>query len=510
MDISIKDFFENSFVISINDRRLGNFYKIFDKMFGELGDSYRRPKHFYGYTGNIKPTYCCELSHISLIRMAKCLDLPFIVIFEDDAFPRTDICDSLVRQISNIPDCCKILVLGWLKYDNAVPFSENFNKFSSWVWGTQSYIVFKSGYDEYIKEYDRNTETLADEFFSVMKDSTLLAKENLFIQYTEDRSMNGYFGYVWENVGMSEPPEGFMSFEKVVGNEKNEETDILKLELLKFGKFLYRLNGGNAGDFIISSSEFQLFDNLGLEYTQITKDNKEQETKKDFNLVYGGGGLWVKYYNRYYLDAVDSLFKNKFLKKCIILPSSFYECDDVLELFDERFTVFCRDINSYNYCRSTNDKAKFILHEDDALSLDIGKFDYSFFLDGYKSEFPRIRNTVSTLIPYLKSNFGKTASFLRTDVEKTVKPPSYNFDLSNVFGSHGEYIERKECDEITSIILNVVNRYDKIITNRLHILISSVLLGKNVEAYDNSYGKISSVYDYCLKDRHNITLHRDK
>lgn len=43
-------------------------------------------------------------------------------------------------------------------------------------------------------------------------------------------------------------------------------------------------------------------------------------------------------------------------------------------------------------------------------------------------------------------------------------------------------------------------------TNRLHAMILSALLKKEVRFYDNSYGKISSYYDLWLKDMPNISM----
>ena len=40
---------------------------------------------------------------------------------------------------------------------------------------------------------------------------------------------------------------------------------------------------------------------------------------------------------------------------------------------------------------------------------------------------------------------------------------------------------------------------DIIVTDRLHVGISSRLLGKEVFLFDNSYGKVSGVYEYSLK-----------
>ena len=46
--------------------------------------------------------------------MAKDRDLPFITIFEDDAYPRSNVMDDLEVVLSSIPSDCKVLLLGYI------------------------------------------------------------------------------------------------------------------------------------------------------------------------------------------------------------------------------------------------------------------------------------------------------------------------------------------------------------------------------------------------------------
>ena len=52
------------------------------------------------------------------------------------------------------------------------------------------------------------------------------------------------------------------------------------------------------------------------------------------------------------------------LEKCLVLPSTFYNCPEIVALFDERFTVYCRDPKSFEYCKSLNKRATFKQHCD--------------------------------------------------------------------------------------------------------------------------------------------------
>ena len=54
--------------------------------------------------------------------------------------------------------------------------------------------------------------------------------------------------------------------------------------------------------------------------------------------------------------------------------------------------------------------------------------------------------------------------------------------------------------------IEFVSQYKKVYTTRLHVAILSLLLGKEVIFFDNSYGKNSSFFDTWLKDVDNITF----
>ena len=55
--------------------------------------------------------------------------------------------------------------------------------------------------------------------------------------------------------------------------------------------------------------------------------------------------------------------------------------------------------------------------------------------------------------------------------------------------------------------VSFISSYDKIYTTRLHALILSVLLGKEVHIIDNSYGKLSACYETWLRDVEQVYVH---
>ncbi|MDR2763136.1 MAG: polysaccharide pyruvyl transferase family protein [Planctomycetaceae bacterium] len=251
-------------------------------------------------------------------------------------------------------------------------------------------------------------------------------------------------------------------------------------------------NYGNMGDIIIAQAEYQLFDKFNFQYKIFDETITE-------NLVYGGGGIFVKNWCHCYQWLLE-LFQKTELQKIIILPSSFYDCPDLLEIIDERFIIFCREQQSYDYLVQSNKKAKYYLENDMA-----------FFL---KSNFLKTRNTrrldyrnvydklVLSLIDLREVNGFKIAYFLRADSEKKVHQQDFDLlqtiDLSNSINSDSS--NKNDCNFYSKLFLAAIDSADIIVTDRLHVGIGSMLLGKEVFLIDNSYGKVSEVYRYSMQN----------
>ena len=308
-------------------------------------------------------------------------------------------------------------------------------------------------------------------------------------------------------------------------NTKNSE---LENTLKNLGDFYFLPNRGNLGDIAIATSCYQFFDSKNLNYSTVDMSLEHQNfVDKPFNLVYGGGGLFTKYYRRYYQDILD-LFRSKNLQKAVIMPASFFECRDVLSLLDERFTVFCREKQSYDYCAANNSRAKFILADDMVVGLNIDFYKEKFFdRNNLKSFLSKIgkenfKNVVERICPFYfgvqkqlekvkqssKTNIGY---FLRTDDEKFFNTENSGLksliDLSLCANS---FCADKSMDIMLSkLFLGILDSYDVIVSDRLHIGICSALLGKDVYLLDNSYKKVANVYENSLKNNKRVHLYQD-
>lgn len=92
----------------------------------------------------------CLMSHLSIVKYAKRHNLPFVVIFEDDAYPKLNCRKELEKYLSYIPSDANLLLLGWSRHCGKQSFNNAYNEITSIVSGAHSYILFKDSYDKYI------------------------------------------------------------------------------------------------------------------------------------------------------------------------------------------------------------------------------------------------------------------------------------------------------------------------------------------------------------------------
>lgn len=205
--ISMKDLMTNSYVISIDQLR----YQTFSKIFKNAGLSPIPTLKLGSTSEDMTPVQNCAHSHIQAVKTAKLKDLPYVCIFEDDAFPCIDASHTLTRYLNCIPYDADLVLLGWSNYNKRKrqSFSAPFNRIlQPDISGSHAYLLFKSGYDQYVSFFDENPNRRADNdiFMSVGKGYIL--NYPLFIQYSEQKSMNNHVGYIFYG-DHNTPPIGF-------------------------------------------------------------------------------------------------------------------------------------------------------------------------------------------------------------------------------------------------------------------------------------------------------------
>jgi len=97
------------------------------------------------------------LSHISVVKLAKMRNLPYVFIFEDDAYPCNNIMQNLSSTLNNIPDDAQCIMLGWSRKPiKTIATNDKFDKVVGEIHGSHAYIIMANGYDNYLNIYKKN------------------------------------------------------------------------------------------------------------------------------------------------------------------------------------------------------------------------------------------------------------------------------------------------------------------------------------------------------------------
>jgi len=150
LKIELEELLEHSFVLTIDDKRLQTFKKVF-KHHG----IHPLPKKWKGRCEWWNsPIYNCCQSHKDIVEHARKRNWDFVCVFEDDAWPINGVVDKLKSLLANVPDDCQSLLLGHIcNWKNNGVSGEFIKGFLGY--GTHAYVVFKGGYDKFIQTLDK-------------------------------------------------------------------------------------------------------------------------------------------------------------------------------------------------------------------------------------------------------------------------------------------------------------------------------------------------------------------
>jgi exopolysaccharide biosynthesis predicted pyruvyltransferase EpsI len=264
-------------------------------------------------------------------------------------------------------------------------------------------------------------------------------------------------------------------------------------------------NTGNAGDALIASATWQIFDELSI----VPRVSRTRQVSKGDVAIFSGGGNLVSQYRSCMRFLERCLAVN--VKNALVLPHTVRGHEALLNRLDERFIIVCRDGPSIDWIRRHAPNARTCFAPDLALRLDIPRLFASCDLSSNKVRFI-LRNAASPIL--IKYMLWRAAisriqpvdgllTVLRTDIEAIDRQNARKEqDLSNLYGSH--FRQRLECDFISRDFLKVLDKAVSVRTNRLHVGLGSLLLGKHVELTDNNYGKIKAVFDSSLTKYPNV------
>lgn len=141
---------KNAYCLSINDKR----YNYLCNNFSYVG--LNPPILYRGVRWDNGTNRGCVLGHIGILMMARTMKLPYVVIYEDDAYPREDAIWMFEKIKKYVPDDCGILKVG------SSSMRGEHNKINEYVFqategtsfGSHAFIVRRELYDNLIQNME--------------------------------------------------------------------------------------------------------------------------------------------------------------------------------------------------------------------------------------------------------------------------------------------------------------------------------------------------------------------
>lgn len=259
----------------------------------------------------------------------------------------------------------------------------------------------------------------------------------------------------------------------------------------------YIPNPGNAGDAAIATATVQFFRRINVPLVHIRAENIPSGAA----VVIGGGGNLVPYYT----DVRDILLAclDRGIKKCLLLPHTVRAHADVLARLDARFTILCRDKPSYQHVRNHAPHVHAALARDMVFELDIQELERSTQTWRHKLALLRDSHWRKNLLRWrystirIRPDSHGTLRIFRSDVESVDSDRTRR--KSDLMRFHGINRYSPATDQITLDVIKCINRAERVITDRLHVSLIAAMLGKKVCLLENSYGKVSDVWELAME-----------
>ncbi len=313
----------------------------------------------------------------------------------------------------------------------------------------------------------------------------------------------------------------------------NELKSIIKREITPLITSDYVLWGlpyyPNIGDTLIWEGELEFLKSIPYKCLGICgwDEYKRLPLKKDTVILITGGGymgdIWRKAW-----DSVMNTIEQYPDNPIVILPNTiFYNAHEIMCSDAERMaklkklTICVRDKVSFQISKD-NFKNEVCLVPDMAfyISLDylnrwrISEMDKVLFLKRMDKELANVDVCIEAKHVDVRDwpTMDSCASIGERFFYKSRALCSKTENVLTCLHPFAEWLEHKlgycvyrKC--MTRRGVQFVSQYKEIYTTRLHVMILSVLLGKNVYFIDNSYGKLSSFYNAWLENCENVNAY---
>ncbi len=263
----------------------------------------------------------------------------------------------------------------------------------------------------------------------------------------------------------------------------------------------FRPNPGNAGDALIGLAAIELLEQYGIQY-KIAREDSDLDGQIVF---YSGGGNLVKYYS--HCAEFIKKWKSRF-KEFILMPHTVNNHQELLAGLSNNVTIFCRELETYDYVRNFSNLKSVYLSHDLAFRLNFEKDLVRHNSPNNLMQIAPPRTVLKALVKKEKPpkfflrriDTSKTLNAFREDVESSGRElPKDNIDLSHWCNQKVEMMSKAVILDSATRLTSTINKFERICTDRLHIAIAAAKLNKYVEFYNNSYNKNKNVYEYSIK-----------
>lgn len=295
----------------------------------------------------------------------------------------------------------------------------------------------------------------------------------------------------------------------------NSQLDML---IKSMSPFIYLPNLGNYGDLLIAEATRQKLRALGVHYTEYNGNLPE-----NCHVVFAGG---AKITNEWGIgeDSELHVLNDSRIKKCLVLPHSINGPDDFLNNLNERYTLCCRETTSIQHVQKQAPEVETLLAHDMAISLDlhqtrqelteVNAIDYQVLNSEEKLAYELLKNGFSlqlkenvlksSVTSHLSGVTKRIAFLLREDREKASNlSTKYTFDIAGAWITSGRAMRFNA--NLLIAFSDALKTVDVVVTDRLHVAIMAWHSGREVYMLDNSYKKLSGVYELSLK--HDAKVH---
>jgi exopolysaccharide biosynthesis predicted pyruvyltransferase EpsI len=266
----------------------------------------------------------------------------------------------------------------------------------------------------------------------------------------------------------------------------------------KTQRMVFVPNPGNAGDSLITCATYVLFKQLRLDF----EIGSHTATYPGRFIIYAGGGNLVANYD----DAIQFIRKNHSVSSTlVVLPHTIAAHAESLANLAANVHLFCRDFESFQYCRQAGGGAKIHLAHDMAVAVPFAAVAAQINAAKQSGLLPSTpwwmdaRYRSLALKQAAKLQFlSDTLNAFRTDSEKTPrKLPFGNVDVSDLFSSKDFGILGTM--GVVSNMVSFLAPYSVVHTNRLHLCILAAWIGKEVRFEGNSYFKNRAIFEHSLR-----------